>query len=76
LQVIRDSPCGDRDARVIAFTGGVYRVTPAGALSTIHSGYEQVRGIAYDPTMKRMFIVEHRATLPTMPRLHVFPLDS
>jgi sugar lactone lactonase YvrE len=57
-------------------TGGVYRITQAGALTTIRSGYEQVRGIAYDPTLQRMFVIEHRATLPTMPRLHVFPLDN
>ena len=57
-------------------TGGVYRITAAGAVTNVRSGFEVVRGIAYDNVMKRMFIVEHRATAPTMPRLHVFPLDS
>lgn len=57
-------------------TGGVYRVTQAGTVSTIRSGFEQVRGIAYDATLHRMFVVEQRATAPTMPLLHVFPLDG
>lgn len=57
-------------------TGGVYRVTQAGTVSTIRSGFEQVRGIAYDATLHRMFVVEQRATMPTAPLLHVFPLDG
>lgn len=57
-------------------TGGIYRITPTGTVTTIRSGFEQVRGIAYDPTMKRMFVVEHRATMATKPLLHVFPLDG
>ena len=57
-------------------TGGIYRITPAGAISNVRSGFEQVRGIAYDAVGKRMFVIENRATMPNVPRLHIFPLDG
>ena len=41
-------------------TGGIYRITSAGAVTSLRSGFEQVRGLAYDPSGNRMFAIEHR----------------
>jgi hypothetical protein len=59
-----------------SLTGGVYRITSAGVVSTIASGFDQVRGTAYDPTMKRLFIVEHSSLPGGKDTLHVIPLDQ
>lgn len=55
---------------------GVHRITRAGAVTTIFTGFEQVRGLAYDPAMRRLFIIEHSATAGVPDRLHVRPLDG
>lgn len=55
---------------------GVHRITQAGVVSTIITGLEQVRGLAYDPTLRRLFIIEHSATVGTPDKLHVRPLDN
>jgi hypothetical protein len=55
---------------------GVHRITQAGVVSTIMTGFEQVRGLAYDPTLRRLFIIEHSATVGTPDKLHVRPLDE
>lgn len=55
---------------------GVHRVTQAGAVTTILTGFEQVHGIAYDPALKRLFIIEHSATAGVPDKLHVRPLDG
>lgn len=55
---------------------GVHRVTQAGAVSTIFTGFEQVRGLAYDPALRRLFIIEHSATVGVPDKLHVRPLDG
>jgi hypothetical protein len=52
--------------------GAVYRVTPAGAVTPIASGFAEIRGSAYDPTGKRLFFVEHRKAGGD--RLHILPL--
>jgi sugar lactone lactonase YvrE len=57
-------------------TGGVYRVTPAAVVSTILSGLDQPRGLAYDPTLKRLFVIEHSQVLGGHDMLHVVPLDD
>ncbi|MEQ1932742.1 MAG: hypothetical protein ABL962_02520, partial [Fimbriimonadaceae bacterium] len=60
-------------------TGGaaaIYRVTQAGVITTAFTGFEQVRGIAYDPTLKRLFIIDHSATVGTPDKLHIRPLDN
>lgn len=60
-------------------TGGatdVYRVTQAGTITSIFTGFEQVHGLAYDSTLKRLFIVEHSATPGTKDKLHIRPLDN
>jgi hypothetical protein len=55
---------------------GVHRVTQAGAVTTIFTGFEQVRGLAYDPALRRLFIIEHSATVGVPDKLHVRPLDG
>lgn len=55
---------------------GVHRITPTGAVTTILGGFEQVRGLAYDNTLKRLFIIEHSATPGTPDKLHIRPLDN
>lgn len=59
-----------------SLTGGVYRVTTAGVVSTIASGFEQVRGTAYDPTLRRLFLVEHSVVPGGHDQLHIIPLDQ
>lgn len=56
--------------------GGVHRVTQTGEVSTIFTGFEQVRGLAYDPALRRLFIIEHSATVGVPDKLHVRPLDG
>ncbi len=53
--------------------GAVYRVTPGGAVSTIASGYEQVRGTAYDPATHQLFVVDH-SVASSRHKLHVLEL--
>jgi sugar lactone lactonase YvrE len=55
--------------------GGVYRIAKSGTVSTIASGFEQVRGTAYDAAGKRLFVVEHSAS-SSRHRLHVVPYDA
>ena len=40
--------------------GEVYRITAAGVVTTIASGFAEIRGSAYDPAGQRLFFVEHR----------------
>jgi sugar lactone lactonase YvrE len=54
-------------------TGTVYRVTTGGKASELATGFEQVRGTAYDPERKRLFVVEHSKAGP--PRLHVLSVE-
>ena len=51
--------------------GEVYRISKRGAVTTIATGYDQVRGTAYDPAKHRLFVVEHGATKH---QLHILPL--
>lgn len=60
-------------------TGGgtdVLRITPGGTVSTVFTGFEQVRGLAYDAQLKRLFIVEHSLTVGTPDKLQIRPLDE
>jgi sugar lactone lactonase YvrE len=54
--------------------GAVLRITPAGAVSTIAEGFEQVRGTAYDPAGKRLFVVDH-SRASSHHSLHIVPLE-
>ena len=43
--------------------GALSRVTPAGAVTTLPGApLEQIRGIAFDPAGKRLFLIDHSAT--------------
>lgn len=59
-------------------TGGgpeISRITQAGGVTTLPAhGFEQVRGLAYDPAGKRLFVVDHSATPGRPDRLHLVPL--
>jgi hypothetical protein len=55
---------------------GVHRLTQAGTATTIFTGFDSVRGTAYDPTLKRLFIINHSATVGTPDKLEVRPLDQ
>jgi sugar lactone lactonase YvrE len=52
--------------------GEVYRIDARGHATTLASGFEQVRGVAYDPAGARLFVVEHGAN--GRHRLHALPL--
>ena len=52
---------------------GVHRITTAGVVTTIFTGFEQVRGTAYDPAGQRLFIIEHSATVGVPDKLHIRP---
>ena len=54
-------------------TGVVVRVAPDGTQSQVASGFDQVRGTAYDPAGHRLFVVEH-GKAGANHTLHVLPL--
>lgn len=56
--------------------GEVLRITQAGVVTTLFSGFEQVRGLAYDPALKRLFIIDHSQTAGTPDKLQIRPLDG
>lgn len=57
--------------------GGISRITQAGAVTTLpNTGFEQVRGLAYDPARKRLFILDHSATVGSPDKLHIQPLEN
>ncbi len=58
-------------------TGSVYQVAATGNVSVLSSGYQQVRGVAYDPTNERVFIVDHDPdeTDGTLHAVHIVPVD-
>ena len=47
------------DLAIASKTGVVYVVTPAGSPREIAHGLGPLRGVAYDPAGKRLFVVEH-----------------
>ncbi|HET9623106.1 MAG TPA: hypothetical protein VFP84_17155 [Kofleriaceae bacterium] len=58
-------------------TGGgseIARITPAGAVTPValpNTHFDQVRGLAFDPAGKRLFIIDHSTTPGRPDRLHV-----
>ncbi len=60
-----------------SLTGEVYRIASTGTVSVFQSGLVATRGVAYDGTNKRLFVVEHDAapdgTVTSF--LHIFPVD-
>ncbi len=39
--------------------GNLYHITKDGSASVFESGFQQVRGVAYDPTNQRVFVADH-----------------
>ncbi len=39
--------------------GSVYQISATGAAAVFQSGFQQVRGVAYDPTNRRLFVADH-----------------
>lgn len=47
-------------------TGGgpaISRISPAGEVTTVAAGFEQVRGVAYDAARARLFFIDHSLTV-------------
>jgi sugar lactone lactonase YvrE len=57
-------------------SGGVYRIAPTGAVTTIASGFAAVRGLAYDPSGHRLFFIEHVKGAGASDRLHVMAMPE
>lgn len=61
-------------------TGGgpaITRITQSGQVSTVPGpAYEQVRGLAYDASGKRLFVVDHSLTVGVPDKLRIVPLDG
>jgi hypothetical protein len=58
-------------------TGGgpiVYRLTQAGVSTPAFTGFTDALGLAFDPTLKRLFVIDHDATAGDS--LHIVPLDD
>jgi hypothetical protein len=58
--------------------GNVLRVESNGQSSIFQSGFQQVRGIAYDPRARRLFIAEHDPDESDgiEHRIHIVPMDE
>lgn len=63
------------------YTGGrdgkVYQIAASGAVTVFQAGLQEVRGTAYDPVHRRLFVVDHDgdATDGENHYLRVFPVD-
>ena len=40
------------------------------------TGFEQVRGLAYDPAGRRLFVINHSKTVGVPDKLHILPFAS
>ena len=55
-------------------TGGgpaISRITQAGQVSVLATGFEQVRGLAYDPAGQRLFVIDHSLTVGVPDKLRI-----
>lgn len=63
----------------VSKTGDVWSIDGSGTATKLHSGYKALRGVAYDPDHKRLFVAEPDKGSPDggagMPMLHVLPID-
>ena len=62
------------DLAITSKTGVIYRVTPAGGPREIAHGLGQIRGAAYDPAGKRLFVIEHGGSAGPS-QLHVLAVE-
>lgn len=53
----------------------VHRVTQAGVVTTLPGTYASVRGVAYDPALERLFLIEHSTAPGSADQLHVVPFE-
>jgi DNA-binding beta-propeller fold protein YncE len=52
----------------------ILRITQTGTVTPLpYTGFEQVRGLAYDPAGKRLFVVNHSLTVGVPDKLHILP---
>jgi hypothetical protein len=60
-------------------TGTVWSIASDGTPTSVHDGYKALRGVAYDPDHKRLFVSEPDKRDPdggaAMPMLHVLPVN-
>ncbi|MEO8704907.1 MAG: hypothetical protein ABI867_32945 [Kofleriaceae bacterium] len=71
--LLAEMPNGD----LLTSGTAVHRITPAGVVTLTDLGtFESVRGMAYDNTLKRLFLIEHSTTVGVLDRLHILPLDE
>lgn len=57
--------------------GKLFRIEESGAVSVFKSGFDTVRGVAYDPTNRRLFVANHlgHETKGEKQTVHILPLD-
>lgn len=53
--------------------GNLFAISATGTASVFKSGFRAVRGVAYDPSHKRVFVADHDATASL---LHILPVDE
>jgi hypothetical protein len=63
----------------VSSTGTVWSIASDGTPTSVQGGYKPLRGVAYDPDHKRLFVAEPDKGSPDggagMPMLHVLPID-
>jgi hypothetical protein len=57
--------------------GNLFRISASGDASVFESGFQQVRGSAYDPTNRRIFVADHDADESDgiTHSIHILPVD-
>ncbi len=57
--------------------GNLYRIEANGTASVFHAGFDTVRGVAYDPTNGRVFVVNHvgHEAEGVTHTIHILPVD-
>jgi hypothetical protein len=57
--------------------GNLYRIESTGAASIFRAGFDTVRGVAYDPTSRRLFVVNHvgHDEMGVDHTIHILPVD-
>lgn len=57
--------------------GSLYRIGATGETSVFMTGFQQVRGVAYDPTHRRLFVADHDGdeSNGVSHVLHILPVD-
>ncbi|HEY4239506.1 MAG TPA: hypothetical protein VGM88_06805 [Kofleriaceae bacterium] len=72
--LIMELPNGD-----LLMGGGstITRITKAGVVSTLaNTGFDTVRGVAYDPAGHRLFVIDHSSQAGSPDKLHIQPFGG